>query len=152
MPTTQFDFSNDDWDQIAATPILVGLAVARAEDSGFIGSIREIRSLISAVGAGADGGPARSLIDGAAATEAKVTLKAYANTAPEVLADTAVDACGRLVQLLEATATPEESLGYRRWVLDIATEVAEAAKEQRVRVSPAETALIDRVTAELQLA
>ncbi|MEL7158035.1 MAG: hypothetical protein AAFN30_15760 [Actinomycetota bacterium] len=151
MTTTQFDFSNDDWDEIAATPVLVGLAVARAEDSGFIGSIREIRSLIAAVGAGGDDGPARSLIDGAAATEAKATLKDYAKVAPEVLADSAVEACGRLHRLLDGTAEAEESLGYRRWVLDVATTVAEAATEQRVRVSPPEAALIGRLTSALGL-
>ena len=51
---TQFDFSNDDWERVAAAPLLVGMAVAKAEDSGFLGSIRETRALLSNIADGAD--------------------------------------------------------------------------------------------------
>lgn len=153
MTTTQFDFSNDDWETIASTPVVVGFAVAKAEDSGYLGSLRETRTLIATIAAGAEDNPARSLIDGAASgEETKAILKDYGTTAPDVLADLAVDACTALVGLLAESAEPEEALGYRRWVLEVAGSVAEAAKEQRVRISPPEADLIDRITKALDLA
>ncbi len=151
MTTTQFDFANDDWELIASTPVIVGYAVARAEDSGFVGSLRETRTLVATIAAGVEDGPARSLIDGATATEAKELMKEYGSSAPEYLADTAVELCTRLVPVLAATATAEESAGYRQWVLDVARSVAEAAREQRVRISEAEAELLGRVAEALDL-
>ena len=42
--TSQFDFTNNEWNDIAVLPVLVGFAVAKAEDSGRIGSFRGIRA------------------------------------------------------------------------------------------------------------
>lgn len=151
MTTTQFDFANEDWELIASAPVIVGYAVARAEDSGFVGSLRETRTLIAAIAAGAEDNPARSLIDGATTTEVKELMKEYGSTAPQHLADTAVNTCTLLVAALGATATPEEAEGYRRWVLDVARSVAEAAREHRVRVSEPEAELLARVAEALDL-
>ncbi len=149
--TTQFDFSNDDWDHLATTPIVVGFAVARAEDSGFLGSHREMRTLLSTLASGGADNPARSLIDAATVAEPRQTLQQYSAANPEVLADTAVAACTRTVELLAATATAPESEGYRQWILAVATRVAEAARERGVRVSAPEAALIERLRGALQL-
>ena len=149
--TTQFDFSNDDWDHIATTPGLVGFAVARAEDSGFLGSHREIRTLAATLATGVDDGPGRTLIDAATVAEPKDIMRTHSAASPEVLADAAVAACERLVRLLAATAEPAEAEAFRRWTLDVATNVAEAARENGKRVSPGEAVLIDRIRAALAL-
>ncbi|MEM8924822.1 MAG: hypothetical protein AAGD35_15065 [Actinomycetota bacterium] len=149
--TSQFDFSNDDWEQLTATPALVGYAVARAEDSGFLGSIRETRTLVSTIADGTDHGPARSLIEAAAAADPKETLARHGAAAPDALAHSAVMACEELVRILAATAQPDESADFRRWVLEVATTVAEAAREHGVLVSSGEAAVIDRVRTALQL-
>jgi hypothetical protein len=57
-----------------------------------------------------------------------------------------------VVQLLDARATPEEAAGYRRWLLQIATTVAQAGKEDQgflgrggVLVNEAELAALQEI-------
>lgn len=148
---TQFDFSNDDWDRVAAAPVLVGMAVAKAEDSGFFGSIRETRSLLSSIADGVADSPARELIAQAAATDTSVEYEAYKVLAPEALAVDAEEACRQLVRILGGVVDADVADGYKRWLVDLAQAVAEAAKEQGQRVSPGEVEVIERVTKALGL-
>jgi hypothetical protein len=149
--TTQFDFSNDDWEQVARTPLLVGMAVAKAEDSGFFGSIRETRSLLGTIAEGDEDNPARQLIDQVSAADTEADFAAYKLLTPEALATDAEDACRLLVNILDAVAGPQEADGFKRWVLGVAESVAEAAKEHGTRVSPGEVAVIDVVAEALGL-
>lgn len=150
--TSQFDFSNHDWNTVASAPVLVGMAVAKAEDSGYFGSRRETRTLDGQLESGAEGNPARTLIDQAAATEPTPEVDAAMALPPSALADAAVAACVELTALLSATTKPDEAKGYKIWVLNVANEVAAAATENGVRVSDGEAALIDRIRVALELA
>ena len=149
--TTQFDFSNDDWERLAAAPLLVGMAVAKAEDSGFLGSIRETRSLLANIAEGASDGPAKELIAQAAATDTSVDYEAFKVLSAEALATDAEEACRQLNRNLAQVVEPEVADGYKRWIVDVASTVAEAAKEGGQRVSPGEVDVIDRVTEALEL-
>jgi len=149
--TSQFDFSVEQWEHIATTPVLVGFAVAKAEDSGFLGSIRETRTLVSSIAAGVDDNPAAALINQAAATETDEQANAYRAIGGPALAEAALTACRELAALLDSRAEPTESTGYKNWILDIARTVAEAAKEDGVRISPAEADLIDRIESALSV-
>ncbi|MEM9562688.1 MAG: hypothetical protein AAGA93_08740 [Actinomycetota bacterium] len=148
---TQFDFSNDDWDRVAAAPVLVGMAVAKAEHSGFLGSIRETRSLLATIADGASDNPARDLIAQAAATDTTADFEAYRVLTPDALATDAEVACQELTRILADTVEPDIADGYKRWVLSVAGAVAEAAKEQGVRVSRGELEVIVQVTKALGL-
>ncbi len=150
--TTQFDFSNDDWERVAATPLLVGMAVAKAEDSGFLGSIRETRSLLANIADGVSDGPARELIAQAAATDTSVDFEAFKVLSAEALAVDAEAACRELTRKLAEVVDPEVAEGFKRWIVEVANTVAQAAKEGGQRVSPGEIEVIDRVTAALELA
>lgn len=149
--TTQYDFTNEDWEHLAATPVLVGMAVARAEDSGFFGSIREARSLLATIAEGAEANPARSLIAQAAATDTSAHYEAYKALAAEALAIDATAACRRLAELLDQVAESTEADGYKRWVVEVADSVARAAKEHGTRISAGEVAVIDQVSEALGL-
>ncbi len=124
--TTQFDFSNDDWDRVAAAPLLVGMAVAKAEDSGFLGSIRETRALLASIAEGAADGPARELIAQAAATDTSVEYEAYKALSPEALAVDAEEACRQLGRTLGEVVDREVADGYKQWIVDLAQAVAES--------------------------
>ena len=150
--TTQFDFSNDDWERVAAAPLLVGMAVAKAEDSGFLGSIRETRSLLANIAEGATDGPAKELIAQAAATDTSVDYEAFKVLSAEALATDAEEACRQLNRNLAGVVEPDVADGYKRWIVAVASTVAEAAKEGGQRVSPGEVDVIDRVTEALELA
>ncbi len=149
--TSQFDFSTGDWNTVASTPMLVGLAVAKAEDSGYFGSRKETRTLDSELSPHADDNPARSLIDQAVTSEPAPEIEAATALPPAALADAAIASCKELNQILSVTTSEAEAHSYKQWVVSVAREVAEAAKENGVRVSPAEEALIERVREALAL-
>jgi len=133
------------------SPVLVGLAVAKAEDSGYFGSKKETRTLDSKMVADGDESAARALIDQAVTTETSPEVEAAMALPAAALADAAVAACVELTEILGSTAEHSEAHGYKTWVLNVANEVAEAAKEDGVRVSPGEAALINRVREALAL-
>ncbi|MDH5291162.1 MAG: hypothetical protein OEY41_14305, partial [Acidimicrobiia bacterium] len=114
MTTSQFDFSNDEWELVATVPVLVGMAVARAEDSGFLGSFKETRALMGAIAAQAELRPAGSLIAQAATTDTGERFEEYREADSQTLAADAVDACRQLADVLSAVAQPDEADGYKR--------------------------------------
>lgn len=145
--TSQFDFTNDQWDVVASAPLVVGMAVAKAEDSGFFGSIRETRTLLSTITSPERDGPARSLIEQAATIDVDARYDDLKARTPEELAFSAAELCQELVAVLDAVADTDEAAGYKAWVLSVAREVAGAAKEDGVRVSPGEEVLVDKLAA-----
>ena len=149
--TTQFDFSNDQWTELATLPVLVGMAVAKAEDSGRIGNFREGRALMASLGADDGTGAAAALIEQAAATDTSDELESLKDATPETVAAEAEAMCRRVADFLGAVARPEEAADFKRWILDTGRQVAEAAKEHGVRVSPPEAAILDRIRAALAI-
>lgn len=149
--TSEFDFTNDQWAQIASTPYLVGLAVAKADDSGFLGSLRETRTLLHSIAAEPDADGPASLISQAATTDVSEHYERFKASLPEALAVEAVDTCRQITAGLAAVADPVEAMEYRRWVLDVAWTVARAAKEHGRLVSEAESALLQRIADALEL-
>ncbi len=148
---TQFDFSNDDWERVAAVPLLVGMAVAKAEDSGFVGSIRETRALLANIAEGSADNPASGLIQQAAATDTSVDFEAFKALSADALATDAEQACIELSRVLPEVVEAETAAGYKRWILEVASAVAETAKENGQRISPGEVAVIERVEKALGL-
>lgn len=149
--TSQFDFSTGDWNVVASAPVLVGLAVAKAEDSGYFGSKKESRTLDSQMSTNGDDSAARTLIDQAVTSETTPEVEAAMALPPAALADAAIAACVALTDILGKTAEPDEANGYKAWVLNVANEVAEAAKEDGVLISAGEAAVIERVREALAL-
>ena len=149
--TSQFDFTNNEWNDIAVLPVLVGFAVAKAEDSGRIGSFREIRTLIHSIAEQAPDNAARSLIEAASTIDVKHKIDEFEDHAPELLADVAVRACSTISGVLDQRAEPDESAAYKSWVFDIAHQVANTSKEDGVRISAAESSLLDRTKQALGL-
>ena len=142
--TSQFDFTNNEWNDIAVLPVLVGFAIAKAEDSGRVGSFREIRTLINSIAEKAPDNSAKSLIEAASTIDVRDKIDEFEDHAPDLLADVAVRACSTIAAVLDQQADPDEAAGYKAWVFDIAHQVASTAKEDGIRVSPAESELLDR--------
>jgi sulfite reductase beta subunit-like hemoprotein len=150
--TTQFEFSNDEWDELASVPLLVGMAVAKAEDSGLLGNVRETRALAETIASQAEAYTSISLIAQAATTDTSAEHDRFRGWTSEQLATEAVGACTRVARLLAERAEPSEAEAFRRWVLDVGRAVAAVAKEGGVRVSPGEEALLADVEVALGLA
>jgi len=149
--TSQFDFTNAEWNDIAVLPVLVGVALAKAEDSGRLGSFRELRTLAHSISEQAPENAARSLIEAASTIDVRDKIDEFEDHASDVLADVAVNACSTIAAILDERATPDESHAYKAWVFNIAFQVADTAKEDGVRVSPAETELLARTKTALGL-
>lgn len=149
--TSQFDFSNAEWTDVATLPVLVGYAVAMAEDSGRVGSYLEVRTLAHSITSRAAQGPARTLIEAVSTTDVKDKVEEFEEHSPELLADIAVQAAVSIGEVLDLRATPAESQAFKQWVLDVGQEVAEAAKEHGVRVSEREVQLLDRLRVAMDL-
>lgn len=149
--TSQFDFTNNEWNDIAVLPVLVGFAVAKANHSGIVGNFREIRTLMTTIAAEAPDTAARALIEAASTLDVKDKIDEFEAHDPDLLADVAVSACEQMSRVLDDRADPPEAAAYKAWVLDVGRQVANAAKESGVRVSAPEAALLDRVKATLGL-
>lgn len=149
--TSQFDFTNNEWNDIAVLPVLVGFAIAKAEDSGRIGSFRELRTLVNSIADKAPDNAAQSLIEAASTIDVRDKIDQFEEHTPELLADVAVSACATISGVLEQRAETAEAAAYKAWVFDIAHQVAATAKEDGMRVSPAESELLDRTKAALGL-
>ena len=142
--TSQFDFTNDEWNDIAVLPVLVGYAVAQAGDSGRVGSFREIRTLVHSIAEQAPDNAAQSVIEAASTIDVRDKIEEFRNHASDVLADVAMGACTTVAAVLAQRAQPDEAEAYKSWVFHIAEQVANSAKEDGVRMSPPEIELLDR--------
>ncbi len=149
--TSQFDFTNAEWSDIAALPVLLGYAVAQAEDSGRVGTFRELRALVNRIGDAAPQNAAQALIEAASTIDVRDKLEEFEDHTPELLGDVAVTACDTIARVVEERAEADEAQAFKQWVYDIAHQVASTAKEDGVRISAPESALLDRAKAALSL-
>ena len=155
MSVRQSDFTPQEWALLRTTPHLVAAAVASAGRSGLIGTLKEALAACQRAYAGQAG--ASPLVQelstpeevkaGQAAVRELVPLS-NASTAAEQLRLAAVQNLSSALQLLDAKQLAAESSCYGQWVMEIATAVAQAAKEGAFlglggkRVSDAEAALL----------
>jgi hypothetical protein len=116
------------------TPLAAATAVAMA-DAG--GAKREVSALLEAWRTARNHISGSELVDALIVAfdpetraEHEVVSSEQVETPPpgaELMQDEAVGLCRQAVQVLEAKATPDEVMAYKRFVLYIATQVAHAA-------------------------
>jgi hypothetical protein len=162
--TTKTDFTVEEWETLRNAPYLVAAAVMVAGGSGILGSIKEAfvtaqslyegsssdNPLIKALSAPDETTAAQEFVRG------QISLREAAQ-APEKLRSLAVEKGRAAVALLHQKGSAGEADAYKRWVLDIAQKVANAAKEGAFlgfggeRVSDAEEVVLHDLTAALQV-
>jgi hypothetical protein len=129
--STRNDYSAEEWKTIAAAPVVAGLFITLSDASGLVGTAKEAM----AVG--------RAITESAASTAPEV-VKAVAESVrsaggrPELPDIPKVDRAAmktRLITHLKAAASaveaksPSEGAAYKAWLLSVATNVSQAAKE-----------------------
>jgi hypothetical protein len=156
------DFPADDWNILREAPHWAALAVMVAGSSGLFGSVKEafaighslhrgihhpeelIRSLAS-----------RQEADAAARSIRSWIGKLHSGDPKAHVLDTALEklqTAGRII----ASHSPEAANIYRDWVLSVATDVANSAREGAVlgfggaRISSAEQSVLAQIEAALQ--
>jgi len=147
--TSRETFNDEEWKCLVQVPFEVAYGVAKVGDSGLFGSFRELLAGVKLLMKGATSYPDNELLrsivaDGEADAEESANAHGDENGDEEFDADGLVEHCRRVNLLLER-ATEKEAAETRQWILEIAQEMAEAAKEGRVRVSQPGAALISRL-------
>ncbi len=150
-------FTAEEWARVVAAPMLAGIAVTAADPGGLWGAVKESVAVAGAVAKGktAGGGLIDEIIDAYQTSEgrdlARGALKAEAKgKAPAEIVESAVTELGAVSGLVAAKA-PDAAAGFKAWLKDIASKVAEAGSEGGFlgfggeKVSAAEKATLDRI-------
>jgi hypothetical protein len=138
--TTKAAFSPDQWQAVLEGPPSAGVIVATAARGGMI---RESIALSKAyVEARAQHGQSE-LLDEIVAAKPEIDHTKF-HSAGE-LRDNGLEHIRAAVTLLDSKATPEETDGYRRFVLELANKVAAAHREEGRGISPGEAEAIDEI-------
>ena len=138
--TTKAAFSPDQWQAVLEGPPSAGMIVATAAHGGMI---RESIALSKAyVEARAQHGQSE-LLDEIVAAKPEIDHTKF-HSAGE-LRDNGLEHIRAAVTLLDSKATPEETDGYRRFVLELANKVAAAHREEGRGISPGEAEAIDEI-------
>jgi hypothetical protein len=142
--TTKADFSPSEWLVVLEGPPTAGMIVLTAAHGG---TFRETVAMSKAyVEARSQHGESQ-LLDELLAAKPKMEHERYHSY--EELKDHGLKHLRDAMTLLDSKATPEERDDYRRFVLTLATKVADAHREGGQRVSPAEAEAIEEITAAL---
>ena len=155
MSVRKLDFTPEEWSLLRDTPHLVAAAMASAGHSGLIGTLKEAMTACQKAYAGQAGSCTlvqelsipEEVKTGQAAVRELVPLSS-ASAAAEQLRQAAVQHFNAALQLLHAKQATADAGSYRQWVMEIATAVANAAKEGSFlglggkRVSDAEEELL----------
>ena len=138
--TTKAAFSPDQWQAVLEGAPSAGMIVATAAHGGMI---REAIALSKAyVEARAQHGQSE-LLDEIVAAKPEIDHTKF-HSAGE-LRDNGLEHIRAAVTLLDSKATPEETDGYRRFVLELANKVAAAHREEGRGISPGEAEAIDEI-------
>jgi hypothetical protein len=141
--TTKDDFSPTEWETVLEGPPTAGLMVITASHGGMF---RETMAMSKAYAEARAQHGESELLDEIVAEKPRMEHGKFHS--PEGLRELGLDHLRDVAVLLEHTATAEERDDYRRFVLTVATKVAEAHREGGQGISPAEQqAILDITTA-----
>ena len=155
--TSKSDYSEAEWTRLKRAPFLAGRAISRADPGGPIEAVKETAATLKSVIAAADGGErgelvqaiARDVRDDASARKSPMTgfkPASGATAGVEIL-----DELREVERLAAGKATPEEVQDLGEWLVAVAQEAANAAKEggfmgfHAVRVSEGEQRMLDQL-------
>ena len=140
--TTKADFTPEEWDLVREGGPTAGMVVLMADKGG---SFRETWAMAKTYAETRKQLGESELLDALVAE--KPDMKRYGSA--EELDEVGLGRLREAVVLLEEKATPDEVAAYKQFVLDVASRVAEAHKEEGTPVSEAERQAIEKVAATL---
>ena len=142
--TTQAAFTPAEWKVVLEGPSTAGMIVITAAHGG---TFRETIAMSKAYAEARAQHGESELLDEIVSAKPKVDHTMYHS--PEELRDQGLAHIRDAVALLESKATAEERDDYRRFVINLANEVAAAHREHGQSVSPAEADAIQQITTAL---
>jgi hypothetical protein len=142
--TTQAAFTPEEWKVVLEGPSTAGMIVITAAHGG---TFRETIAMSKAYTEARAQHGESELLDEIVSAKPKVDHTLYHS--PEELRDQGLAHIRDAMALLESKATAEERDEYRRFVINLANEVATAHREHGQDVSPAEAEAIQQITTAL---
>jgi hypothetical protein len=139
--TGKADFTPEEWQVVLEGPPSAGMIVVTAQRGG---TFRETIAIAKAYVEARKKHGQSQLLDEIAAAKPEIDHTRYHSF--EELKDDGLRHLRDAVALLERKATAEELEDYRRFVLNLADEVANAHREGGENVSAAERAAIEEIT------
>jgi hypothetical protein len=140
--TGKADFTPEEWQVVLEGPPSAGMIVVTAQRGG---TFRETIAIAKAYVEARKKHGQSQLLDEIAAAKPEIDHTRYHSF--EELKDDGLRHLRDAVALLEGKATAEELEDYRRFVLNLADEVANAHREGGENVSPAERTAIEEIAA-----
>ena len=140
--TDKAAFTEEEWELVREGPPTAGLVALTAEKGG---SFRETWALAKFYAEARKEHGESELLDALVAE--KPDVKRYSSS--DELESKGLSRLTEAVALLEQKATTGEVAGYRKFVMDVAEQVAEAHKEGGQEVSEGERAAIEKIAASL---
>jgi hypothetical protein len=132
---TKADFTPDEWQKLLRAPFMAGLVVVAASPSGPIGVLKEMFAVGKVLAEAKSQGPANALVKALVADLGTPEGRGQASgselsaKAPDALRSEALAGIRSITETVARKTSPEESEGFRRWLVAIGQRVAEAAKE-----------------------
>ncbi|MEA3291217.1 MAG: hypothetical protein U9Q71_02765 [Pseudomonadota bacterium] len=137
-------FTDEEQLLLSSTPTLIGSAMAFAESSG-LGTVKELMASATTFIGGLKAYPQNEIIQGIlpnledrkeAMAQAKefrqktiARLKEKGIDSPDKMRALLLEDTGAITSLLAQKASPEEAAEYKEWAMEVAGNVAKAAKE-----------------------
>ena len=140
--TDKAAFTEEEWELVREGPPTAGMVALTAEKGG---SFRETWALAKFYAEARKEHGESELLDALVAE--KPDVKRYSSS--EELESKGLGRLSEAITLLEQKATTGEVAGYRKFVMDVAEQVAEAHKEGGQPVSEGERAAIEKIAASL---
>ena len=140
--TDKAAFTEEEWELVREGPPTAGMVALTAEKGG---SFRETWALAKFYAEARKEHGESELLDALVAE--KPDVKRYSSS--EELESKGLGRLTEAVSLLEQKATTGEVAGYRKFVMDVAEQVAEAVAEGGQEVSEGERAAIEKIAASL---
>jgi len=142
--TGRANFTEEEWQQILEGPTTAGMIVVTAQRGG---TFRESIAMAKAYAEARQQHGESELLDEIVAAKPERDRTRYHSL--EELKEHGLQHLREAVELLGRKATAEEVEEYRRFVLTLADKVANAHREDGEKVSDAERAAIDEISASL---
>jgi hypothetical protein len=159
-------FTAEVWREVLGAPMVAAFAVTAADPGGLVGAVQEGAAAASAMARArreaADGSLVAEILAAYETAEGRRALREgirelARGKKPAEATEAAVTRLGALARAV-AEAVPEEAPSFRRWLRDVATQVAEAGTEGGFlgfggeKVSEAERRTLAEIDAALGLA
>ena len=131
---TKADFTPDEWAQIRRSPIMASVAVVAASPSGPIGVIKEMFAVGKLIAETKSKTGSNGLVDALVADISsregmeEARPNELKSMSPEQARTHAVDALRAAAALVDRKAT-SDAPGFKVWLRDVASRVANASKE-----------------------